>query len=170
MASPLKGGAKLAQYLRETEKEFARNWLLRVGFLQDSTHTSKSKNGETVPTAQVAAWNEWGDQDKGRPPRPFFRNMVQAKKGGWGKSLANIMKNTGNMEQSMALMGEGIKGQLQSSINEFTDPPLAESTIKEKGFDKPLIDTAEMLRAVDFQVFEGEDATAMATEEGSKTI
>lgn len=171
----MKGGAFLKKYLSEVQLKASKDRLLRVGFLADSTHTSKSANGKIIPTAQIAAWNEWGNPEGNggpkRPPRPFFRNMVEEKKSGWGHSMAKLLKNNGgDMEKTMVLMGEGIKGQLQHSINEFTDPPLADATIKAKGFDKPLIDTAEMLRAVDFQVFEGEDAVAMTGEEGGKTI
>lgn len=161
----MKGGSNLRKYLNDAQQKAAKGMLVRVGFLEGSTHTSKSGSGEIVQTAQVAAWNEWGDPKHNRPPRPFFRQMIESKKGGWGRSMANILKNNnGDVRGMMVLMGEGIKGQLQHSINEFTDPPLAASTIKAKGFDKPLVDTAEMLRAVDFQVFEGEDAVEMSDE------
>lgn len=174
--STMRGGANLRKYLSDVQKQAAKDRLLRVGFLADSTHTTKREGGKIVPTAQIAAWNEWGNPDPkdgspARPPRPFFRNMVEEKKGGWGRSLANLLKNNGgDMEKALVLMGEGIKGQLQKSINEFQDPPLAPATVKAKGFDKPLIDTAEMLRAVDFQVFEGEDAVAMLNDDQATTL
>lgn len=154
--SNLRGGAALKKYLSDAQRKAGAGMLLRVGFLEGSTHTSKSPNGEIVPTAQVAAWNEWGDPDKGRPPRPFFRQMVAEKKSGWGKSMANLLKeNGGNLSDMMDAMGVGISGQLQHSINEFDDPPLKPATIRAKGFAKPLIDTGEMLRAVDFEVVQG---------------
>ena len=156
--SALKGGAAIKKYLSEAQRKASEGMMLRVGFLKGSMHTAKTPNGEIVPTAQVAAWNEFGDPGHNRPPRPFFRNMVEAKKGGWGKSMANLLKqNGGNVADMMDAMGVGISGQLQHSINEFTDPPLAKSTIAAKGFSKPLIDTGEMLRAVDFEVVQGDD-------------
>lgn len=156
MAKAVKGGAKVAQYLTELQRKAADGMMVRVGFLEGSMHTTKTENGEQVSNAQVAAWNEWGNPDKGRPPRPFFRNMVQAKQGGWGKSLANLLKNNGgNAYDALDAMGMGISSQLQGSINEFADPPLAEATVKEKGFGKPLIDTGEMLRAVASEVVVG---------------
>lgn len=170
------GGKALRKYLNELDQKAATDRLLRVGFLGDSMHTAKNANGKIVPTAQVAAWNEWGNPEGNggpkRPPRPFFRSMVQEKKGTWGNSLAKLLKNNGgDMEKALALMGEGIKGQLQHSINEFSDPPLADATVKAKGFSKPLIDTAEMLRAVDYQVLEGTDAVELSGgEEGGAQI
>lgn len=158
----LRGGKKLRKYLEDLQKQAEVDLLLRVGFLEGATHTTKGEGGELVPVAQVAAWNEWGDPKRGRPPRPFFRQMVAEKRGKWPVSMAKLLKlNQGNLHHTMVMMGEGIAGQLRQSINEFEDPPLKESTVKAKGFSKPLIDTAEMLRAVDFQVLEGEDATAM---------
>ena len=149
----LKGGAKLLAKLGEVQRKMATGSVLRVGFLEGAMHPSKSPNGEPVPVAQVAAWNEWGDPDNNRPPRPFFRTMVEEKKDGWGRSMANILKANGyDVNNALQLMGQGIKGQLQHSINEFTDPPLADSTIKAKGFDKPLVDTGDMLRGVAYEI------------------
>jgi hypothetical protein len=49
-------------------------------------------------------------------------------------------------------MGAGIAGQLRQSIIDLVAPPLAPSTIKRKGFDKPLIDQGIMLSSVDYEV------------------
>jgi len=49
-------------------------------------------------------------------------------------------------------MGELIQGELQGSIRDLTSPALAASTVRAKGFDKPLIDSGVMLRSVDFEV------------------
>ncbi|WP_423786270.1 hypothetical protein [Klebsiella aerogenes] len=54
----------------------------------------------------------------------------------------------------MQKVGEIIKGQLQNSIRQLTDPPLAQSTIEQKGSDKPLILTGHMLNSVDYEVSE----------------
>lgn len=152
----MKGGAKLGRYLDDQQKKVAEGALLRVGFLEGATHPGKTPNAPSVPVAQVAAWNEWGDPEHNRPPRAFFRQMVEAKKGGWGSSIAKILKaNGGDIVNALTLMGEGMRGQLQTSINEFTDPPLSPRTIKAKGFDKPLIDKADMLRAAAYEVKTG---------------
>lgn len=165
MSSSVKGGAALKKLLAEAREKGAEDLLLRVGFLEGSTHTSKSESGKIVPTAQVAAWNEYGDPERGRVPRPFFRNMVREKSPRWGNGLANLIKlNQGDLHAAMAMMGEGIAGQLRHSINEFTDPPLKQATVKAKGFSKPLIDTGEMLRAVDYELLEGKGVQSMSSE------
>lgn len=87
------------------------------------------------------------------PPRPFFRQMIAAKSPGWGASMAKVMKASGcDVAVSLGRMGEGIRGQLQGSIREFTTPANAPSTIAKKGFNAPLRDTGHMLNSVDFEV------------------
>jgi len=53
---------------------------------------------------------------------------------------------------ALARMGEGIAGQLRESIQSTNSPPLAESTIEAKGFEKPLIDTGHMWNSVAYEV------------------
>jgi hypothetical protein len=87
------------------------------------------------------------------PPRPFFRGMVSDKSGEWGPALGKIIR-AANYESSLALarLGKHIGEQLQDSIREFDSPENAKSTIAKKGFNKPLVDSGNMLRSVDFEV------------------
>lgn len=89
------------------------------------------------------------------PARPFFRNMLDAKSKDWGAQIGKILKGADYDAQiTLGRMGGLIKGQLQGSIRDLTTPPLAASTVREKGFSKPLIDTGHMLASVDFEVTE----------------
>lgn len=96
----------------------------------------------TVPAHQVVI-----------PPRPFFRSMIEKNKAGWSLAFGNLMNmNNNDVAKVFALMGEGIKGQLTQSIVEFSDPPNAPSTVRRKGFNKPLIDTGTMQRATGWDI------------------
>lgn len=172
----VKGGDGLNRYLADLAKKIGKGASVHVGFLDGATyptseraHLRKAYNqrrakgildpirgtvgGDATTVAEVAFANEYGDPARKRPPRPFFRNMIAEKSPTWGKSLAGVLKaNDLDVDKSMALMGEGIRGQLQESIRTLTTPALAESTIKAKGFDKPLIDTAHMLMSTDYEV------------------
>lgn len=87
------------------------------------------------------------------PARPFFRTMLDQKASGWGAQAGKALKSADfNAKVALGRMGELIQGQLQGSIRDFTNPALAPSTIRAKGFDKPLIDTGVMLRSVDYEV------------------
>lgn len=118
-----------------------------IGFYENATYP------DGTPVAAVAYWNEYGGM--GRPPRPFFRGMISAESDTWPGKMAQLAKATDyDGPRVLALMGEDIKGALVQSINDFTTPGLAPSTIAAKGFAKPLIDTGTMVRAVDYEVSE----------------
>ncbi|HCM5055680.1 TPA: hypothetical protein N3K48_001516 [Klebsiella aerogenes] len=89
------------------------------------------------------------------PPRPYFRKMIWAQSPGWGALVNKAIRSSDyDAEVAMQKVGEIIKGQLQNSIRQLTDPPLAQSTIEQKGSDKPLILTGHMLNSVDYEVSE----------------
>ena len=118
---------------------------LEVGFMEGATYP----DGTPVPA--VAFWNEYGTATS--PPRPFFRTMIEKESPTWPAKLAAAYKATnGDGEKALALMGEDIDGALKQSINDFDSPGLAPSTVKRKGFDKPLIDTGQMLNSTSYRV------------------
>lgn len=143
----LKGGDALRRRMSNIAKRLDGASELRVGFLEGATYP------DGTPVATVAAANELGRPDKGQPPRPFFRQMIDESSPNWGRQIGKLLKaNGGDSAAALDAMGSVIKGQLQRSINQFTSPPLAPSTVAAKGFDKPLIETAHLLRSVDFVV------------------
>lgn len=144
------GGEKLQAVLRELSDKIKDSGV-RVGFLENATYP------DGQPVAAVAAFNNFGTRNA--PPRPFFSNMVEEEKDGWGDALAKLCKETNyDIPKVMALMGEGIKGQLQQAIIDFNDPPDSEETIARKrskhGADATLVDTGHMLNSVDYEVKE----------------
>lgn len=134
-------------FIKSITDKLTKKSVLRVGFLEGSTYP----DGTSVP--MVAAINEFGAPSRGQPPRPFFRRMIAAKSPEWPKAVATLMKTTNyDVDKTLNLMGEGIQGQLVQSINDLVSPPLAESTIDAKGFDKPLIDTSVMVKSTGYEV------------------
>ena len=115
-----------------------------VGFLEGATYP------DGTPVASVAYWDEYGASG---PPRPFFRGMIASESPSWGTKVAHLAQATHNDgPKVLALMGEDIEGALKQSITSFTDPPNAPSTIKRKGFNKPLIDTSHMVNSTGYKV------------------
>lgn len=142
MAS-MKGGEKLIGYLKMIAAKADTGAVVNIGFPEGSTEL----DGTSTPL--VAAINEFGRPSVGQPPRPFFRRMIKAKSPAWPEQTAKLLKyHNYDGEAALAQMGELIEGQLKSSIIELVDPPLKESTVKAKGFDKPLEDTKRMLANV----------------------
>jgi len=144
------GGEALERKLRELAEKLGDGKVLRVGFLEGATYP------DGQPVATVAASNEFGNPANNQPPRPFFRNMIAAKSPQWADDLAKLAEaGDYDVELFMGRMGEHVKGQLQESIREFTEPELSPVTIAKKGFSKPLIDTSHMLNSVDYEVKDG---------------
>lgn len=142
----MRGGDKFKAALSEAIEK-AASGKVRVGIIRQATY----ENGESV--AQVAYWNECGTAHI--PARPFFRQTIAKHKGEWPKQAAAIMReNGGNVPVTLALMGEGVKGQIVETIQNFREPPNATSTQRKKGFNKPLIDTGTLWRSIDYEVEE----------------
>lgn len=148
--SRVTGGDNAVAQLKKIARKIAKGKKLRVGFLANA----KYPDGTSV--AVVAALNEYGHRARDGTmvgPWPFFRNMVTAKQHEWPHAFMLALKRTDyDLEASYKLMGEGIKGQLQESIRAIMAPPLRASTIKAKGFSKPLINTSHMLNSVDYEI------------------
>jgi len=118
----IKGGDKLRAALEEMSKKVRNPATLQVGFLENATYP----NGRSV--AEVAAWQEFGT-DK-IPPRPFFRTMIKDKSPNWGNAIGTILERTDyDAARTLELFGEGVKGQLQQSIEDTLDPPLSPITL-----------------------------------------
>ena len=145
----LKGGEKVAAYLKSVSDKVSRPATLRVGFLSSATYP------DGTPVAMIAAINEFGAPSRGQPPRPFFRDMIAAKEQEWGPAIAALLQANGyDLKAALELAGQSIAGQLRQSITNYNGPALAPSTIKRKGFAKQLVDSGVMLNSVDHEVTE----------------
>ena len=115
-------------------------------FNQQGRFVKKSKSNFAT-THHVAA------HQVTRPPRSFFRTMIYENSADWPKQMAALTKKENyNGKKVLGTMGQLIKGQLEKSINDLMTPPLAKSTIRNKGFSKPLIETSHMINSIDFKV------------------
>ena len=159
MATTVRGGTAFKQRLTQIASNLSSGKSLKVGFLADATYD------DGTPVALVAAANEFGKMVMTKAgeyyfqlPRPFFRNMISANSAQWPGEFSQLIRSSNyDARLALGLMGERIKSQLQESIRELNSPPLAESTIKHKGFDKPLIDSDHMLNSVDYAVDGGDE-------------
>ena len=135
--------ANVERHLREIASRM--RGAVEVGFLEDEVYP------DGTPVAAVAYWNEFGTSTI--PSRPFFRTMIAKESPSWPAKVASLAKSTGyDSSKVLALMGNEIADALKESINEWTEPPNAESTIKRKGFNKPLTDTSKMREAPSYRV------------------
>lgn len=141
------GGEKVVVALEDLAQKLSGPNTVRVGFFEGSTYP----DGTSTP--MVAAIQNYGAPGAGIPPRPFFSNVVARGRRQWPEQVRTLLKaNNYDVERTLTLMGEGIKGQLQTEINKGSFVPLRPATIARKGFDKPLVDTGHMLNSVDYEV------------------
>lgn len=101
----------------------------------------------------IAAIQEFGAPAAAIPPRPFFRNMVASKSDEWPDGVAQALVSSNyDAEKALGIVGAAIEGQLKQSIIDTNEPALKPATVARKGFDKPLIDTSNMINSVDSEV------------------
>lgn len=168
------GGDKAKQRLAALSALVTNATEVRIGFLSGATYPARPrpalratyKNRDTKGTqgavkgatggtrvAMVAAILEFGAPRAGIPPRPYFRNMIRNKSKEWPTAIENLLKaNKYDANKTLQQVGAAIAGQLVQSIRDTNDPPLAQSTIRRKGFAKPLIDTSHLIHSVDYEV------------------
>lgn len=133
------------KYFRELKK--MTDMEIQVGFQGDQ----KYEDGTSI--AQVAAINEFGASDI--PERPFMRqsfenheSVLQAA----CDAAQRLVSSGGSAEQALQQIGVVAKGLVQDEIVNGGFAPNAESTIKKKGSEQPLIDTGTMRQSVNFVV------------------
>jgi hypothetical protein len=143
----IQGGRKFEAYLEHMARQISTANSVKVGFLSSATYP----NG--TPVAMIAAIQNWGAPSVGIPARPFFTDMISKKSPEWPAAIAGLLKSHDyDAASTLRLTGEAVVGQLRQSIRDLNDPPLAPSTIKRKGFSKPLISTGHLLQSVDYEV------------------
>ena len=145
----LSGGTRFDALLRKMTARLNQPGTLSVGFLENATYP------DGTPVATVAAIQNFGAPAANIPARPFFSNMIRDNAAGWPSKFLAVLRGADmDVPRALALMGEGIRGQLIESIQNTNAPPLADATIARKGFIKPLIETGHMWNSIDYEVGE----------------
>ena len=137
-----------------------------VGFLRSSglykkkAKGGKMEKGEEITVAQVAAINEFGSSDGRIPERSFMRSAVDANQKKIERTVEKLTTKVvdGEMTEKKALgvLGALVQSLMRKRITEGVPPPNAPSTLAHKGSGKgTLVDTSQMINAIDFEVTEG---------------
>lgn len=135
---------------------------VEAGWFESDRYGGTKKDSTGVPVAKIARINEFGATiTRGKatiiiPSRPFMRGAWLKFRSDRKKIQAKIAKQmidkklTG--DQAMAQIGLILEGYIVGSIRDGGWQGNADSTIKKKGFDKPLIDTGHMWKTVSSKV------------------
>lgn len=127
--------SKLTELLDKYRK--AQSLKMKIGILADKTYPDGTK------AAQVGYFNEYGTKDI--PARPFFRTAIENNSNVLPQMAASLLSKH-DPETVARIIGEHMVGEFTNSVMTWSDPPNAESTIKQKGFDSPLRANDRLLR------------------------
>ena len=147
------GGDKYKKLLSELAK---MKLGVKAGIFSNATTT----DGKSI--AEYAIYNEFGTANI--PPRPFMRTTAKDKGQKWGKVIAAAVqgktKERAAWKRAVVLCGESMKADIQNTIQNGSFAPNAPATVEAKTRkgkiepDHPLIDTGQMLAAVNYEVIE----------------
>lgn len=154
MSVKIIGGTKWKAALNAQAARMINARKVQIGFFPTATYD------DGTPVAGVAAVQEFGTVDAGKghntviPGRPFFREAIAEGKPDYSKMITASLKVTGgNAEKALTVIGRKIQTDVQESIRNWSEPPNATSTVKQKGFNDPLIGkTRRMVNSVQMQV------------------
>lgn len=133
--------------LTKTFKD-GKNETVKIGFPAANSETQSTKDGVTA--LFKATVNNYG---LGVPKRPFMQIAYAQNL----KKYRNILKkDLGKKPQKQVLeiIGSIGAGDVKKTIRDLKNPPNSALTIKIKGSDNPLIDSAHMFSSVSYAVVE----------------
>lgn len=144
---------KFDKWLKALQKAVDKN-VLSVGILQPEA-SIVYKSGATM--GQIAEWNEVGTPNI--PARPFMRQTFRKKKNidvaikGMSIKGSKAMSNPTRIPQIvLSAVGKSLAAEMKRTIQAFDDPENADSTIRKKGKDDPLVETELMMKSVRYEV------------------
>ena len=102
----------------------------------------------------VAFWNEFGTQRI--PERGYFRRSANGARRELIRDsrTAALAIASGRLDcdEALDLIGQQAAATLRQDLTQFRDPPNAASTIAQKGFDNPLIETGHLRSQITHRV------------------
>lgn len=115
----------------------------------------EGEGGISLP--ELAAVHEYGTRDGRIPARSFIASTLRERKteiAGLLSTLArDVIRGTGTPKSALERLGlQASSWVKQKILRTSIPPPLAASTIKRKGSDRPLVDTGQLVAAITWQV------------------
>lgn len=121
--------------------------------------------GGQFSLAELAAVHEYGSPENGIPERSFIRSTMTASKEEMAKRMEkiarNIVQGEGTIAEGLDQLGLWVSSKIKSRIvgrqivPRLEDSEAGRRTIERKDSDVTLVDTAQLLNAISWQVVEG---------------
>lgn len=111
------------------------------------------REGE-LNNAQLMAIHEFGTEHT--PERAPIRKTMAKNGDSYGtmfeKAIKGVLEGKSDSDIILNRIGAQVAGDVVGEIQAGVEPGLAESTIKRKGSDKPLIDTGALVQSISYEV------------------
>lgn len=130
-----------------------------IGYLRDAKPykpKGKSDKGAPITMAQIAAVNEFGSRDGNIPERSFMRSAIAK----YSRDIEKLAKKLsvkvfeGVMPkgQALGILGQFVTDKMRAQIDSNVPPANAPSTVTRKGSSKTLVDTGQLIGALDWEL------------------
>lgn len=155
----------MKQRIRTTDRDLGLNrimedvaWLashnISVGVQGEMTY----ENTGEASLADIAYWNEYGTEDGRIPERPAFRTAYENNQDELNSQIENlfdsVLTGQANPRQGLERIGKWYVNRVRNEIIGWQTPRNADSTIRKKGFNNPLVDTYRLVKAVTLRIVE----------------
>lgn len=106
--------------------------------------------------AMIASWLEFGTDDGHIPERPVhritFENLRPELKRKYAEVAKLVTEGKISAKQGLSRIGSWYAGKLRWEIIRYNAVPNADSTIRQKGFDDPLMDTGNYVNSINWDL------------------
>lgn len=117
---------------------------------------NNSEHEGELNNAQLMAIHEFGTDDGHVPERAPIRKTMAKNGDSYGtmfeKAIKGVLEGKPDADIILNRIGAQVAGDVVGEIQAGVEPGLAESTIKRKGSDKPLIDTGALVQSISYEV------------------
>jgi RNase H-fold protein (predicted Holliday junction resolvase) len=158
MAGAVSGG-DIKKFVKDLQDKLNKT-TLEVGFLDSKQATIAAKN-EYGGVYKVDEEYKERAKNKGVnigdtitiPPRPFMHMTFDNNNNKWIDSFKKLLvKNEYDVNKSLKTLGVIMQTDIQNTIRDGNFVENSARTVAIKGFNKPLIDSGDMLQSVTYEV------------------
>ena len=146
--------------VKSTTKRTVDPHVLKKAGVEAGVLTGSASGAAGPSLVEIAIWNEFGTErkvpnpDGGEtktvriPERPFIRSTNEEKRREWQETLKRVnrlvLAGTITVDRAVGILGAQMQADIQQKIVDLRTPANADSTIKRKGSDNPLIDEGHL--------------------------
>ncbi|MFZ7222718.1 hypothetical protein [Avibacterium avium] len=125
------------------------NASVKIG-IQSDAGQHKESGADVV---DIAIWNEFGTEKT--PSRPFIRQCFAEHQGLVEQHLQRIVLSVtkgSDLRRELARLGQWYEGKQKHTLRHYPWKSNSKATVKRKKSSKPLIDTAQLVNSIRYQV------------------